>query len=100
MFFIESNDYHNDIEVEFEEELFDIEAKYRVFYSEYLIDGPENDYDGFNFTDHIKWDQVTNSSFWYDSKNKILLKTVDFIIGRNTTEKAHFGTIPQRWIFE
>lgn len=100
MFFIQSQDFVNDIDIKIEEEFFDIEARFRSFYSEYLIEGPEKYYNGFNFTDSKNWDTLNNESFWYDKNNKILLKSESFVTGRSQLDHATLEVTPQKWTYK
>lgn len=82
MYFVLSNTYNNKIEVKFDPILNGIKSRVRGFYSDFLKEGYEKTYNGWNFTNNRVWDALTNESMWYNPVNQMIYKTVDFEIGK------------------
>lgn len=71
-----------------------------TFASSFLENGPEDEYDGWNFTDNRKWDALTNESFWYNPNNQIIVNSNYFEIGRTQLQQAKLTLQPQKFTFQ
>lgn len=82
VFFIKSNTFSNGIRLTFEVDwLRDVVGYNYFFHATELKNGPDDDYNSWNFTNTKYWDSLTNVSFWYSHNTTILFHTERYKIG-------------------